>query len=219
MKSVFGVIFVFVLASSVYADDLDAMVAFVASFNSSCVDPSWSRSTPVCSWAGVVCTADRVTTFGFSSSCTGFLHLHLLPPKLQNLTLDYNMFTGPITLTSLPPGLEVLSIQLNALTGSLNLTALPSTLVTLELADNQFEGGVVFSRLPPDLQKLDLGGNQLSGPMDLSHLPKSLTALNLPGNNFCGSGSHNLPCADLWLPGPCSCVDSPTSTYTCPPCS
>jgi hypothetical protein len=200
------------------ASDLEAMLSFVSYFNSSCVDPSWTKATPVCQWAGVACSSGRVTTFGYSNQCGGLLHLHLLPPKLQNLSLGYNSFTGPVDLAACPPGLQVLSLELNFLTGTLNLTALPASLQTLSLADNQLEGGVRLSRLPPQLQVLDLSGNQLSGPLDLAHLPSSLAHVDLPGNNFCGTGGHSIPCANLWLPGECSCTDTPNQ-YICPPCS
>ena len=75
-----------------------------------------------------------------------------------------------------------------------------------------------LSHLPMGMLIVDLSGNELAGPLDLSHLPSSVEHLNLPGNNFCGNGTHNVPCANLWLPGDCSCTDFPNA-FLCPSCA
>ena len=93
-------------------------------FPKSCAEHYESdKDAYVCQWVGVLCTAGRVTTFGYADQCGGLLHVHRLPRTMLNLTLGYNGFTGPLDLSGLPPAMEIVSLELKLLTGMVNLTA------------------------------------------------------------------------------------------------
>ncbi|GJN25711.1 hypothetical protein PR202_gb13574 [Eleusine coracana subsp. coracana] len=163
--------------------DGDALLAFKARVT----DPtgalaSWNASTHFCRrWAGVTCTAGRVTSLDVSERrLTG-----TLSPSIGNLTylsslnLNQNGISGsiPASLGRLRR-LSYLSLCDNAFSGEIpdalrNCTALSA----LYLNDNRLTGGVpdrLGGALMPYLMYLGLGTNHLSG-----RIPPSLANITM----------------------------------------
>jgi len=171
--------------------------ALVALYNSTNGDgwtnhSNWLTTNTPCSWYGVICESDRVTSLSlYYNQLSG-----AIPPELGNLTalqylyLGYNQLSGAIppeigNLTALT-GLDLYG---NQLSGAIppeigNLTALTG----LSLGYNRLSGAI-----PPELgnltalQYLYLSGNQLSGaiPPEIGNLT-ALTWLYLDHNPFSG---------------------------------
>jgi len=170
--------------------DAVAMQLFVSSFSANCTDPSWTPSTPVCSWDGVVCNSStgRVVQFNANSrGCSGLVRLSLLPSEMQYVALDYNEFSGKVDLTRLPSALQNLGLSNNGFSGTLDLTQLPSAMQFLGLDFNDLSGTVDLTRLPSALQSLWLYNNGFSGTVDLTQLPSAMQILELYNNSFSGT--------------------------------
>ncbi|KAK3131039.1 hypothetical protein QOZ80_6BG0501230 [Eleusine coracana subsp. coracana] len=155
--------------------DGDALLAFKAGVTDStgALD-SWNATTPLCQWAGVTCTAGRVTSLDVSERrLTG-----TLSPAIGNLThlevlnLTRNGVSGrvPASLGRLRR-LSYLSLCDNAFSGAIpdalrNCTGLSIAF----LNNNEFTGGVPdwLGGAWPNLTVLRLGTNQLSGRIPAS---------------------------------------------------
>ncbi len=156
-------------------------------------DTGWLVTSTPCSWYGVTCTGNRVTsllldTNGLSGS---------MPPSLGNLTkltqlsLSDNNLTGPIpTQLGNLANLTTLYLHTNQLSGMI-----PATLGNLQYLQELYLGGNQLSgQIPatlgslPALTLLVLGSNQLEGaiPAQLGNLPY-LTVLILGSNQLEGT--------------------------------
>jgi hypothetical protein len=149
----------------------------------------WLSDTPMCTWAGVTCTRNRVTLLQLTN-----FNLHGTIPEsignldaLEGLVLDQNNLTGTIpasisrlhnlvnlrissnpylsgSIPALPTSLEMINITGCNLTGTIpeSMSILPK-LENLILSDNQLSGTI-----PPfqkSLQRLILNNNQLEGTL------------------------------------------------------
>ena len=78
-------------------------------------------------------------------------------------------------LNALPPRLCQLDLSGNDFSGALDLRNLPASLSELYLHNNKFGGFLHFDRLPVGLNALTLGTNEnLTGTIDAALLPASL---------------------------------------------
>ncbi len=161
-------------------------------------DASWTADTPVCTWAGVGCTAARVTEFKwFKKGCTGTFNGTSLPEKMLFVDLIDNNFNGTPVLDKLPAEMFWLVIGLNNFTGTPDLTSLPQGMETMGLAVNK-----------------------LTGTPDLTKLPAGLKDLLLFDNAWCGSTGLDISCDVLKLEGTnCTCANATHGgTVTCRAC-
>lgn len=181
--------------SAAAEDDRLALLAFKAAISS---DPSgamasWNSTVPLCQWAGVTCSQQRVAGLVLvSMSLAG-----TLSPSLANLTrlttlrLSSNMLTGeiPPALGGIP-ALTLLDLSSNGLLGTVppQLQYL-SNLTYLNLSRNSLTGGIPLSLSKVSLlTSLDLSSNNLTGqiPAQLGDLA-SLTKLQLSTNGLTGT--------------------------------
>ncbi len=160
----------------------------------------WAVTKTPCSWFGVGCTGNRVTSLILEQSPNdpGNNLSGSLPSALGNLTalqtldLASGELTGGIPNWSSLVNLRALDLSGNLLTGTIpsflgNLTTLT---VEIDLHNNQLSGG-----LPPSFENLtnldilDLGGNSLTGTASLSVLGQmtALTQIDLRNNGFSGA--------------------------------
>jgi len=159
-------------------DDLSALLNLVTDWSPK--DPSWTKNTLACNWAGVTCSSTGAVT-GFDTS-------------------GRNM-TGTLIGSSLPRGLITLILNGNQFSGTPVLTDLPTTLSFMSLYGNQFSGTPILESLPKSLncdptkakvhQCLSGGGPQCSLSLDLTV------------NNFCGTTLVNILCPCLVADGTC----------------
>ncbi|KAF0925708.1 hypothetical protein E2562_017272 [Oryza meyeriana var. granulata] len=195
VESALVLLLVLPLAAAAADTDREALVAFKAGVTS---DPtgalrSWNETVHFCRWAGVRCTAGRVTSLNVSMSRLA----GELSPAVANLTqlvvfnLTSNAFSG-----SIPDGLGLLrrmrylSLCDNAFTGEIpdalhNCTGLE----VAYLNNNNLVGGVPeWLGVLPNLTVLRLSHNSLSGriPPSLANLTK-LVQLELDQNLLEGS--------------------------------
>ena len=153
----------------------------------------WLVNNTPCSWAGITCTDERVTSISLEGN-----QLHGEIPlvlgqlsQLRELALSYNEFVGeiPVELGALT-NLTTLSLEANELTGSIPVElGQLSALTELSLFDNELSGEIpaAIGQLSA-LATLNLGSNQLSGsiPNELGQLA-ALTTLRLSDNQLSGA--------------------------------
>ncbi|KAH6796026.1 hypothetical protein C2S51_037012 [Perilla frutescens var. frutescens] len=172
---------------------------------------SWdfaAATDPCSSFAGVTCSATRVTilTLGTGLSDSPGLAGTLSPAiadlsELTQLILFAGIVTGPI-----PPqlaalrNLKVLSLTNNRLSGGVppEILRLP-TLHTLDLSRNQLSGSIPPP--PPaanSLKILVLASNRLSGQIPRA-LPPQLLHLDLSDNHLAGALPPRMPAALRYL--------------------
>ncbi|KAL1223302.1 putative leucine-rich repeat receptor-like protein kinase [Cardamine amara subsp. amara] len=148
------------------SSDLEALLNFKSTVDSTGKLNSWNSTTDHCKWTGVSCIKNRVTRLVLENiELTGSIEQLVSLTELRVLSLKHNHFSGPI------PNLS-------------NLTALK----LLFLSHNQFSGEFPASVISLSrLYRLDLSFNNLSGeiPPSLSHLTHLLT-LRLESNRFSG---------------------------------
>jgi len=115
----------------------------------------------------------------------------LLPPRMEDIHVEYNRLGGalPANLAKLP--LKVLHIQDNDFTGALP-TDLPETMESLLMGDNSFIGSIpAYQWLAAGLESLQevrLEGNSLTGGIpSVFGAMTNLRALNLTSNKLSGS--------------------------------
>ncbi|KAG8364544.1 hypothetical protein BUALT_Bualt18G0008100 [Buddleja alternifolia] len=203
--------------------DIPSAAHFFSSWNFAAADPCSS-------FAGVTCSASRVTilTLGTGLSDSPGLAGTLSPAigrltELTQLILFAGIVTGPI-----PPqlaalhNLKVLSLTNNRLTGQipLQIFTLPN-LHTLDLSRNHLSGDIPATiTITPSLKVLVLASNQLSGDLP-RFLPDHLLHLDLSSNLFSGTLPPHLPPAlryisvsnnRLW--GPLNVLDDDSSSLT-----
>ena len=175
---------------------------------------SWSASTAVCSWMGVICDAEEVVIkieghnlsgvlvwkylpwtlrillvnaeHPYRHQLRGSVDTTTLPPKLSELWLHDNVLDGPLNLSHLPQSISLLNASANRFSGTLALEALPPLLLMLQLSRNNFHGSVDLRTLPDTLTLLLLDGNDLSSCPELTSLPRGMTKLSLAQNRFSG---------------------------------
>ncbi|TXG53716.1 hypothetical protein EZV62_018972 [Acer yangbiense] len=181
-------------ATSLFTD-FHALIALKQGFESpKPALTSWnSSSSPssVCSWAGIICSSDRVVSLDLTD-----LNLYgsVSSPQisrldmLTNLSLAGNNFTGSIEIVNLS-GLESLNISNNQFSGGLDwdYSGLPS-LEVFDAYDNNFTAelpvGIVSLK---KLRHLDLGGNYFNGKIPPSYGQLvGLEYLQLAGNDLHG---------------------------------
>ncbi|XP_028779649.1 probable leucine-rich repeat receptor-like protein kinase At1g68400 [Neltuma alba] len=200
------------LVQSSKIPDLEALMAFKTSSDTSNKLSTWNPSTDPCtSWSGVYCLHDRVSRLvledldlrGSFEHLTYLTQLRVLSlkrnrlsgpiPSLSNFTalkllyLSYNEFSGgfPATVSSLFR-LYRLDLSHNNLSGEIPATVNHLThILTLRLNENRFSGDIPSLNLP-NLQDFNVSGNRLSGqiPKSLSGFPESSFALN---PSLCGA--------------------------------
>lgn len=185
--------------------DIPSAAAFFSTWDFS---PSPSAADPCSSFAGVTCSADRVTilTLGTGQSDSPGLAGTLSPAvgelaELSQLILFAGIVTGPIPpqLSALR-NLKVISLTNNRLTGAIppGILRLPS-LHTLDLSRNQLSGVV-----PPQLEAaaglkiLVLASNRISGKFPPA-LPPQLLHLDLSNNLLSGTLPTTMPAALRYL--------------------
>ncbi len=155
-------------------------------------DSGWLSAIDPCTWAGISCTAGRVTTINLGSNnlvgslptqigdLTGLISINLtdnrltgnIPPQIGNLTslqtlsMAFNQLTGTI-----PPemgsmtSLQFLALNFNQLTGSIPTTFGNLTSLTdLRLDNNTLSGTIpsIWAGLD-SLQNLSMFNNQFTG--------------------------------------------------------
>ncbi|KAK3183910.1 hypothetical protein Dsin_031196 [Dipteronia sinensis] len=181
-------------ATSLFTD-FHALIALKQGFESP--EPaltSWnSSSSPssVCSWAGIICSSDRVVSLDLTDlNLCGSVSSPQISrlDMLTNLSLAGNNFTGSIEIVNLS-GLESLNISNNQFRGGLDwdYSGLP-TLAVFDAYDNNFTAelpvGVVSLK---KLRHLDLGGNYFNGKIPPSYGQLvGLEYLQLAGNDLHG---------------------------------
>ncbi len=180
------------LVSGIPQAECQALVALYQGTNGSGWTNStgWLANTTPCTWYGVTCTSDHITTINLYSN----LLKGSLPPEISGLTgltsliLATNQLSGsiPAQLGSLAK-LEVLYLAFNQFSGPLpaELGKL-ANLQNLQVRDNQFSGA-----LPVELGSLvnlhyaDFTNNQFSGDIPAGFATiTALTDLRLSGNKF-----------------------------------
>lgn len=154
---------------------------------------SWNESTDLCSWDGVLCSAQhphRVVSLNLTNRDL----VGQISPSLGNLTflkvliLSENSFSGeiPKSLCHLHH-LQILKLNDNMLQGGIPSLANCSKIKELSLSKNQLSGQIPAD-LPNSLQKLILVANNLTGtiPVSLANITmlKNFTCMN---NNIEGN--------------------------------
>lgn len=179
------------LATSDVASEKQALLAFSSAVYGG-NKLNWGQNISLCSWHGVICTADRSHVSALRVPAAGLIGI--IPPNtlgklvsLQVLSLRSNRLSGslPSDITSLP-SLRSIFLQHNELSGDLPSFFSPG-LITLDLSYNSYTG-----QMPTSLQNLtqlsilNLAENSLSGPIPDLKLPR-LRQLNLSNNELNGS--------------------------------
>ncbi|MBC7871467.1 MAG: S8 family serine peptidase, partial [Chitinophagaceae bacterium] len=201
----------------------NALVAIYQSTNGADweINTNWLQSADLCTWYGVVCTGDAVTSlileaglpdlvdpFGLGNNLTG-----TLPPEiidlvdLEILNLTYNPISG--ALPPLPDSLKQIVLVYADFSG--NLPEFPPQLEDFYAGSNEFTGPL--PTLPTTLLNIDLTFNQLTGPFpaalhdgirvfnvpanqmagEIPDLPDSLIGLNIGSNKLTGAMPATLP--------------------------
>ncbi|ESQ28428.1 hypothetical protein EUTSA_v10018235mg [Eutrema salsugineum] len=198
-------------SSSSSVTDLESLLNFKSSADSTGKLNSWNSTTDTCKWTGVSCVGNRVTRLVLENlQLTGSIeqlasltelrvlslkrnHLSGSVPDLSKLTalkllfLSENQFSGefPASVTSLSR-LYRLDLSFNNFSGEIppSLTHL-THLLTLRLETNSFSGQIPNINLS-DLQDFNVSGNKLEGqiPNSLSQFPKSIFSQN---PSLCGA--------------------------------
>lgn len=183
-------------------DDEAGLLAFKAGITS---DPSgllssWKAGTICCTWNGIDCTFDRVTTLnivGNASDPNSTLSGTISPSlsKLQSLEgigiQNFPKITGsfPAFLFNLP-SLIYIYLDYNGLSGSIPQNIGKMTqLQALSMEGNRFSGPIPSSiGQLTNLIQLQLGGNLLTGTIpDSIRQLKNLTSLTLDNNQLTGA--------------------------------
>ena len=171
---------------------LDRYVLAVFKYSTSGWPNPFLSSESVCSWTGVVCTDDIVTTLDLytpSIFIAGTFPWELiLLTNITTLDFSFSQLTGviPTRINELTK-LETLWLEHNLFSGTL-LPDLPQSLTGLYLHGNQFTGTIpdVWGSSLPKLETLVIYENQLTGTL-LANFPESMIILNLNGNEFTGT--------------------------------
>ncbi|CAH8312244.1 unnamed protein product [Eruca vesicaria subsp. sativa] len=197
--------------SSSSTSDLEALLTFKSTADSTGKLLSWNTTTDTCKWSGVSCLENRVTRLvlenleltGSITPLASLTELRVLSlkrnrfsgqvPDLSNLTalkllfLSENQFSGPFpaSVTSLSR-LYRLDLSVNNFSGEIPPTLTHLThLLTLRLETNRFSGQIPDINLP-DLQDFNVSDNKLEGqiPKSLSEFPNSVFRQN---PSLCGA--------------------------------
>ena len=116
-------------------------------------------------------SAPQLTYFSASGNkLTGSLNLSQLPPELEYLLLNRNLFERYVDLAHLPPNLYELRLQDNKLTVDIDLSRLPCSIEYLCLSRNKFTGELHLQHLPPSLLELYFDHNMFSGQVLLDNI-------------------------------------------------
>jgi uncharacterized repeat protein (TIGR01451 family) len=148
----------------------------------------WGITNTPCSWTGISCSSQHVTSIYRSyRSLNGTLPDLSALTALQSLDLSDNQLTGNIPDLSALTALRYLYLSNNQLTGTIpDLSAL-TALRYLYLSDNQLTGTIPDISALTALQILYLSGNQLTGTIpDISALT-ALQTLYLSNNQLTGT--------------------------------
>jgi len=123
-------------------------------------------------------------------------------PFLEELTLDYNNFTGNIPDLSSLTNLRILNLGVNNFNGPLpDLNSL-TQLEEINLSQNQLEDIIMDYPNQPNLKILDLSGNQLTGQIPSYDNNSELRQLNISNNLLTGTAPDfqnilNLNCLNI----------------------
>jgi uncharacterized repeat protein (TIGR01451 family) len=148
----------------------------------------WGITNTPCSWTGISCSSQHVTSIYRSyRSLNGTLPDLSALTALQSLDLSDNQLTGNIPDLSALTALRYLYLSNNQLTGTIpDLSAL-TALRYLYLSDNQLTGTIPDLSALTALQVLNFSNNQLTGTIpDLSALTV-LQSLYLYNNQLTGT--------------------------------
>eukprot|EP00759_Apiculatamorpha_spiralis_P028486 PhF_6_TR31105/c0_g1_i2/m.45502 len=166
--------------------DLEALLHTVSGIRNK--NPSWTNSTPPCSWSGIVCQGGVVSTISLVGGYTGTINLDKLPNNTFQLMMNGNDFMGQTPdLTSLPTNLRYLYIGNNNFRGVPNLKNLPPGLIDIDLSYNHFSGTIDFSLFPKSMEDIYLTSNSFSGSINLQPLGMYVLYLYLGNNSFTGA--------------------------------
>lgn len=157
---------------------------------------NWNINTPVCSWPGVSCNSNNVTSLFINShTVSGELHdfgalksleiLELIDVELEGRIPDFSNLDNLRVLQLSKGGMGSITYQ-NHLIGTLpDFRNLPD-LEILNLSNNQISGAIPnFSNLN-NLESLELANNFLSGTLPNFSNLKKLISLDLNSNIFTG---------------------------------
>ncbi|XP_051115095.1 MDIS1-interacting receptor like kinase 1 [Andrographis paniculata] len=182
--------------------DVPSAARFFSTWNFS------AAADPCASFAGVTCSASRVTILSLGTGMADSPGLAgTLSPAVAQLTeltqliLFAGIVTGPIPaqLGSLQ-SLRVIALTSNRLTGEIPASIFRlQNLHTLDLSRNQLAGNLppAIDALPR-LKVLVLASNRLSGQMP-RHFPENLLHLDVGGNLLSGTLPPQMPAALRYL--------------------
>lgn len=199
---IFTLQFFAVVSTTCHVDDEAGLLGFKSGINA---DPSgmlssWKPGTDCCSWAGIACSGNRVTSLSLSGQPdkpNSFLSGEI-SPSLSKLKFVWGIYLQNLRNLSGPfpgllfglPALNYVYIENNKLSGQLpasigNLTRLSA----LSLAGNRFTGRIPSSiSYLTGLTQLKLGQNRFHGPIPYGiRQLKNLTFLSLERNRLFGS--------------------------------
>jgi Leucine-rich repeat (LRR) protein len=186
-------------SAACHVDDEAGLLGFKSGITQ---DPSgmlstWKKGTDCCSWSGISCNENRVTSISLQGGEGNKYLTGTISPLLSKVQLlsgfylqDLKNISGefPDVLISLPK-MTYIYIEGNKLSGHIpTIIGKLSQLYALGLAGNQFTGPIPSSVSNlTGLNQLRLGNNQLTGtiPSGIGNL-KGLSQLTLQNNQLSG---------------------------------
>ncbi|KAI0524047.1 hypothetical protein KFK09_003411 [Dendrobium nobile] len=197
MASSLLVLFVLLLTSLLTAaDDINLLISFKRSLPNPQTLPTWiPKNNPCTSFAGVSCTAGRVTrvnldSIPFNADFRVVSSTLLFLDRLESLSIRFSNLSGSISRASRCGGkIFELSVAGNSLTGTIadvaTLASLCSSLRTLNLSGNAVAGSGEGEFSFPLLETLDLSFNRISSIGDVRKI-----LLSGPGIRFLDLSSN-----------------------------
>ncbi|KAF9625581.1 hypothetical protein IFM89_024354, partial [Coptis chinensis] len=173
--------------SSSLNPELEALMSFKTSSDTSNKLQTWNPITNPCTWSGITCLQNnRVSRLVLQGlNLTGNIQTLTCLTSLRILSLKNNLFSGPIPNLSNLTSLKLLFLSHNQFIGNFPMS-LNTNLYRLDLSYNNISGHIpIYINSLTHLLTLRLEKNQFSGSLTLLSLP-NLQDFNVSGNGLTG---------------------------------